>query len=287
MLNEKKKAQFQRVKELAAQGGVEILAHFFQRDEVKAAADFVGGAQRVVHRAVASRAKAVMVCGASYMAVEIERRKPRAQLLVPRADLSCPLAEAVSLAEVEEAKKLHPEALVVADIKVAPEIRDLADLEISPATVKEALARTEGRELIVLPGPQLADWAGFGDQIVHRWGKAVCQVHELALPEELAAAKAEHPAAKVAAHVLARPELLTMADFVGDSADIHQFCAASGAKEFIVVSEAGLAEFLTSSMPDKTFYETEAEIFCPNMKLTNLRSMITRLEQYLSDSPGG
>ena len=287
MLNEKKKAQLERVKELAAQGGVEILAHFFQRDEVKAAADFVGGAQEVVRRAVTSRAPAVMVCGASYMAVEIERRRPQARLLAPRTDLSCPLAEAVSLAEVIEAKKLHPEALVAADIKVAPEIRALADLEISPATVKEVLARTEGRELIVLPGPQLADWAGYGGQVVNRWTKAVCQVHELALPEELAAAQAEHPAAKVAVHVLCRPELLAMADFVGDSADIYQFCAESGAQEFIVVSEAGLAEFMTSSLPGKTFFETEAEIFCPNMKLTNLRSMITRLEQYLGEAPGG
>lgn len=286
-MNEKKKAQFQRVKELAAQGGVEILAHFFQRDEVKAAADFVGGAGQVVDRALASRAKAVMVCGASYMAAEIERRQPEARLLVPRADLSCPLAEAVSLAEVEEAKKLHPGTLVVTDIKVAPEIRALADLEISPATVKDVLAKTEGRELIVLPGPQLVDWAGFGGQVAHRWAKAVCQVHELALPEELAAAKAAHPEAKVAVHLLSRPELWSMADFVGDSTGIYQFCAESEDGEFIIVSEAGLAEFLTSSLAGKTFFETEAEIFCPNMKLTNLKSMVTCLESYLGESPQG
>ena len=283
-MNEKKRAQFQRVKELAAQSGVEILAHFFQRDEVKAAADFVGGARQVVDRALSSQARAVMVCGASYMAVEIERRQPRAKLLVPRTDLSCPLAEAVSLAEVEAARKLHPEALVVTDVKVAPEIRAIADLEISPATVRAVLAATNGRELIVLPGPQLADWAGFGGQVVHRWPKAVCQVHELARPEELAAAKAEHPQAKAAVHLLSLPALWPMADFVGDSAGIHRFCVESRASEFIIVSEAGLAEFLTSSLSGKIFYETEAEIFCPNMKLTNLKSMVNRLEQYSGET---
>ncbi|MDR2947231.1 MAG: quinolinate synthase NadA [Candidatus Adiutrix sp.] len=282
-LNDKKKAQFQRVKELAAQGRVEILAHFFQREEVKAAADFVGGAGQIVARAVASQAPAVMVCGASYMTAEIGRRHPAARVLTPRADLSCPLAEAVSRAEVLEAKRLHPEALVVADIKVTPELRDLADLEIAPATAREALAGTEGRELIVLPGPQLADWAGFAHQVVHRWPKAACQVHELALPEELAAAKAEHPEAAVAAHLLCRPELLAMADFVGDSADIFHFCAESAGPEFIIVSEAGLAEYLASALPGKNFHETEAEIFCPNMKLTNLKSMVTRLEAYLGE----
>ena len=286
-MNEKKRAQLQRVKELAAQGGVEILAHFFQRDEVKAAADFVGGAQQVVDRAISSRSRAIMVCGASYMAVEIERRQPRAKLLVPRTDLSCPLAEAVSLAEVEEARRIHPGALVVTDVKVSPEIRAIADLEISPATVKNILAATEGRELIVLPGPQLADWAGFGGQVVHRWPKAVCQVHELARPEELAAARAEHPQAEAAVHLLSLPELWPMADFVGDSAGIYRFCAESRASEFIIVSEAGLAEFLTSSLSGKTFYETEAEIFCPNMKLTNLKSMVARLEQYAGETTPG
>lgn len=286
-MNEKKQAQFQRVKELAARGGVEILAHFFQRGEVKAAADFVGGAGQVVERALASRAEAVLVCGASYMTAEIERRRPRARLLTPRADLSCPLAEAVGPAEVMEAKRLHPEALVAADIKVPPEIRAMSDLEISPDTVKEVLSRTEGRDLIVLPGPQLADRAGFGSRVVHRWPQAVCQVHELALPEELAAAKAEHPQALAAVHLLCRPELWNLADFVGDSAGIRRFCADSRASEFIVVSEAGLAEFLTASMPEKTFYETEAEIFCPNMKLTNLRSMAARLERHLEGDPGG
>ncbi len=281
-MNEKKRAQLEAVRKRARAGGVEILAHFFQRAEVKAAADFVGGAGEVIGRAVTSQARAVMVCGASYMIGEIERQGPKAPLLVPRRDLSCPLAEAVRLDEVLEAKRLHPQALVVADLKVAPEIRALADLEISPATAGEKLARTAGRELIVLPGPQLADLAGFGGQVIRRWPRAVCQVHELALAEDLAAARIEHPRAAVAAHLLCRPDVRAQADFVGDSAGLRDFCVASGAAEFIVVSEAGLTEYLANLLPDKTFYETEAEIFCPNMKLTTLKSMLTCLE-----TPGG
>lgn len=277
-MNARKRAQFEAVRERARAAGVEILAHFFQRAEVKAAADFVGGAGEVIDRAVASRSRSVMVCGASYMIGEIERQGPRAALLVPRRDLSCPLAEAVSLAEVLEAKRLHPRALVAADLKVPPEIRALADLEISPATAREKLARTAGRELIVLPGPQLADAAGFGRQVVRRWPRAVCQVHELALADDLTAARAEHPGAAAAVHLLCRPEVRALADFVGDSAGIRDFCLAGGAAEFIIVGEAGLAEHLAVMLPDKTFHETEAEIFCPNMKLTTLKSMLTCLE---------
>lgn len=279
-LNEKKRAQLSLVRELARASGVEILAHFFQRAEVKAAADFVGGAPEVIERALTSPARAVMVCGASYMTAEIERRGPQAALLVPRADLSCPLAEAVTREEVLEAKRLHPEALVVADLKVPPELRAMADLEISPATVHEKLAATNGQALIILPGAHLADWAGFGRQVVHRRPRAVCQVHELATAEDLAEARQAHPEAVIAVHLLARPEVRAQADFVGDSGAIRRFCAESPAPEFILVSEAGLAEYLAETLPGKAFYETAAEIFCPNMKLTTLKSMIARLEDY-------
>lgn len=277
-MNEKKKAQFQRVRELAEAEEVEILAHFYQRAEVKAAADFVGGAHELISRAMDSRAAAVMVCGASFMTAEINRRGLKIPLLTPRRDLSCPLAEAVSREEVLAAKNEFPQALVVVDIKVPPEIRTLADLEISPATARLELAAA-GRELIVLPGTHLADWAGFNGQVVKRWPRAICQVHELALLEDLEQARAEHPQAAVAVNLLCRPELRAEADFVGDSAGLRQFCAESPSSEFIIVSEAGLAEYLTDTLPDKRFYETEAEIFCPNMKLTTLKSMVECLEK--------
>lgn len=281
-MNEKKKIQLQRVRELAEAGGIKILAHFFQRAEVRAAADFVGGSHEVIERAVGETGRPVMLCGASFMAVEIERRAPRLKLLVPRHDLSCPLAEAVSVEEVLAAKAEYPDALVAVDIKCPPEIRALADLEISPLTARQTLAASGDRGLIVLPGAHLADWSGFGDRVVKRWPRAVCQVHELARPEDLARAQAEHPKALTAVNLLCLDELKAAADFVGDSAGLRRFCAEQGHREFIVVSEAGLAEYLAETLPDKRFYETEAEIYCPNMKLTTLKSMIERLEKFFT-----
>ena len=287
-MNDKKKAQFDQVRRLAAELGVEIVAHFYQRAEVKAAADFVGGASEVVERAAGSRARAVMLCGASFMGLEAQRLGLKAELLLPRDDLSCPLAEKISLEELQEARKQHPEALVLADMKVPEILRAKADLIISPSTVKERLAELRDRDFIVLPGAQLLDWAGLGQQVVQRWPQAVCQVHELALPEELAAVKDEHPEAKVAVNFLCRPELWPMADFIGDSAGIRDFCARESGPEFIIISEAGLAEYLAEILPEKVFFESEAEIFCPNMKLTTLKTMLARLEAFgaAGQSPG-
>jgi quinolinate synthase len=213
-LTDKKAAQLRRVRELADRLGVEILAHFFQREEIKAAADFVGGAYEVTDRAVSSLAPAVLVCGAVFMHEAIRARRPAAELLIPRGDISCPLAATVSLEDVQAAKRLYPEALIVADLKATPAIRALAEVEISPETVRAKLSAHPGAVFIALPGPQLLDLAGFGERVVARWPQAVCQVHELAQAEDLARARAEHPGALAAAHFLCRPELLARADFV-------------------------------------------------------------------------
>jgi quinolinate synthase len=278
-MNEKKRAQMAEARALAERLGVEILAHFYQRAEIKAVADFVGGSGEVVERALAAAPGGrVLICGASFMTEAVLARRPRAGIWTPRDDLTCPLAEAVGPEEVREARRSHPQALVVVDIKARPEIRALADLEISPATATERLAGLGGAPILALPGPQLVDWAGFGSQVLRLWPRAVCQVHELATAADLAEARQRHPEALVAVNLLCRPEVRAGADFIGDSAGLSRFCAESPARDFIVVSEAGLAEFLAQARPEKNFHETEAEIFCPNMKLTNLKAVIDRLK---------
>ena len=283
VLNPKKQAQMEQVRELLARTQIEIVAHFYQRAEVKAVASFVGGGYEVVRQACESQAPGVMLCGASFMADEVKRLMPNRLLLIPRGDLSCPLADMVGAEEVREARRQHPEALVVGDMKVSAEVRPLADIIVSPSTIhKELLGNKRG--LIMLPGAQLADWAGLGGQVVHRWERATCQVHELALSEDVLQAKTLYPQAKVLVNLLCLPEVRALADFVGDSSALRNYCLQSSDTTFIVVSEAGLAEYLAELMPHKQFHETEAEIFCPNMKLTTLKTIIVRLEKYLADS---
>ncbi|MGL4208021.1 MAG: quinolinate synthase NadA [Candidatus Adiutrix sp.] len=278
----KKQNQIQLIREMAKTHQVEILAHIYQRAEIRAAADFVGGSEQIIKEAINSQSLHVLVCGAVFITDEIRTRRPNLNLIIPRGDLSCPLASAVTLNEALKAKKNHPDALLVVDLKATPDIKALADLTISAQTAHEKLAQTKGQKLIMLPGPYWADWAGVGHQVINRWPKAVCQVHQLALPCELKAAKKLHPKAQVAVNVLCQPELYKMAHFVGDAAAITNFCRQSPENEFVIVSEVGLAEYLTELLPHKVFHETEAELFCPNMKLTNLKSIIRSLESLSS-----
>jgi quinolinate synthase len=53
------------------------------------------------------------------------------------------------------------------------------------------------------------------------------------------------------------------------------------------VAEAGLSESLGQAYPEKEFFEPGLEIFCPSMKLTNIKDILRALEDYaLSLGPG-
>jgi quinolinate synthase len=69
-----------------------------------------------------------------------------------------------------------------------------------------------------------------------------------------------------------------MADFTGDSQSIFDWCASMPGGRFLVVAESGLAESLSESFPESLFFEIETEMFCPSMKLVNIKDVLAALE---------
>jgi quinolinate synthase len=89
--------------------------------------------------------------------------------------------------------------------------------------------------------------------------------------------------------VVAHPEcpepVLAMADFIGSTSAIIEWCAASNAPEFIVMTESGVNYSLARVAPRKRFYFVANENCncseCPYMKLNTLeklRDCLTGLE---------
>jgi quinolinate synthase len=72
-----------------------------------------------------------------------------------------------------------------------------------------------------------------------------------------------------------------MADLVGDSQTIFEGCLNAPRGDWLVISESGLVECLRAKIPESRFHECEVEIFCPNMKLTNIKDMLHTLEAEL------
>jgi quinolinate synthase len=151
-------------------------------------------------------------------------------------------------------------------------VKDLADRLMPIDLTADYWNNIDQKPLYILPGYKSKEDCSLDSK--------VCQVHWQVEVEHLIKAQKEHPRAVKLVNILCQPELLALADKIGDAQSLWDFCGDNPAKEFIVVSEMGLSESLAAQFPQKTFYDPGVEIFCPNMKLTNLRDMIAVLESF-------
>jgi quinolinate synthase len=93
----------------------------------------------------------------------------------------------------------------------------------------------------------------------------------------------EHPEASVAAHPECPESILAMADFVGSTSAIIEWCAANPAAEFIVMTESGVRFSLEKAAPGKRFWFVANENCncseCPYMKMNTLEKLRDCLER--------
>ncbi len=112
-----------------------------------------------------------------------------------------------------------------------------------------------------------------------------CIVHATFSARRLVKARAEHPAALVAAHPECPEDVLAMADFIGSTTSIIKWCTSTDADEFIVMTESGVLRSLEKLAPEKRYYFIPNENCncseCPYMKrntLEKLRDSLLNLE---------
>jgi quinolinate synthase len=107
--------------------------------------------------------------------------------------------------------------------------------------------------------------------------QGACIVHATFPARRLAAARLEHPDAEIVAHPECPEAVLAMADFIGSTSALIDYCAKSAAREFIVMTESGVNHSLTRLAPDKQFYYVANENCncseCPYMRLNTLEKL--------------
>lgn len=111
-----------------------------------------------------------------------------------------------------------------------------------------------------------------------------CLVHEEFSLEGILRLKAEHPEAKVVVHPECKAELVAVADYVGSTAGILDYCKESDAEEFIVVTESGILVEMEKRLPAKQFIPAPTIGSeggcneCHYMKMVTLENILSTLE---------
>lgn len=275
-----------RIEELKQRKNAVILAHYYTRPEVQRAADFLGDSLALSVRAQTVEAEIVLFAGVHFMAETAKVLCPSKKVLIPCPEAGCSLAESCDAAEFAAFKAKHPGHTVVSYVNTTVGVKALTDICCTSSNALRVVESIPAEQPIIFgPDRNLGSYIRklTGRQNMVLWDGA-CHVHEEFSLEKILELKRLHPAAKVVAHPECRAYILEVADFVGSTAAILDYCGDTETSEFIVVTEAGILSEMQRRFPQKTFIPAppdDESCGCNNcryMKMVTLENIVACLE---------
>ena len=276
-----------RIEALKREKKAVILAHYYTIPEVQAVADFLGDSLALSIQAQKVDARIILFAGVHFMAETAKVLCPEKKVLIPCPEAGCSLAESCDAREFAAFKARYPGYKVVSYVNTTVEVKALTDICCTSSNaLKVVQSLPDDQPLIFAPDRNLGSYiqklTGRKNMVI--WNGA-CHVHEEFSLEKLLQLKREHPAAKVVVHPECRAYMLEVADYVGSTAGILDYCGRSDAREFIVVTEAGILAEMHKRYPDKLFIpappddETCGCNNCKYMKMVTLENICSALEK--------
>ena len=276
-----------RIEALKHEKNAVILAHYYTIPEVQAVADFLGDSLALSIQAQKVDARIILFAGVHFMAETAKVLCPEKKVLIPCPEAGCSLAESCDAREFAAFKARYPGYKVVSYVNTTVEVKALTDICCTSSNaLKVVQSLPDDQPLIFAPDRNLGSYiqklTGRKNMVI--WNGA-CHVHEEFSLEKLLQLKREHPAAKVVVHPECRAYMLEVADYVGSTAGILDYCGRSDAREFIVVTEAGILAEMHKRYPDKLFIpappddETCGCNNCKYMKMVKLENICSALEK--------
>ena len=276
----------QRIQQLKAEKNAVILAHYYTLPEVQEIADYLGDSLALSVKARDIDSPIILFAGVNFMAETAKVLSPDKKVLIPVPEAGCSLAESCEASALAELKSKYPDHMVVSYVNTSVGVKALTDVcctSTNALQVVESIPRE--KPIIFAPDRNLGSYiqklTGRDNMVI--WDGA-CTVHEEFSLKKILELKQEHPAAKVVAHPECKAYIIEVADYVGSTAGILEFCGKDEAEEFIVVTEAGILAEMRKRFPEKNFIpappedSTSACNECRYMKMVTLENILACLE---------
>jgi quinolinate synthase len=240
-----------------------ILAHYYQESEIQDVADFIGDSLQLAQAAAKTKADVICFAGVHFMAETAKILNPERTVVLPDLEAGCSLASGCPADRFAAWIARYPGAKVVSYINCTAEVKALSDYIVTSSNA-EKIVRSIPESETVLFAPDRNLGAYLQKKIgrpMHLWPGS-CIVHETFSLRKLVGLMERHPEALVIAHPECEEALLAKAHFIGSTTGLLKYAVSSPAKEFIVVTEAGILHQMQKQAPDKTFIPAPPDANC-------------------------
>ncbi len=279
----------QRIEELKKERNAVILAHNYQVPEVQDVADYVGDSLGLAQKASQTDADVIVFCGVHFMAETAKILNPDKLVLIPDPEAGCSLASSITLQQLREWKKQHPNAVVVCYINTTADVKTECDYVCTSSNaVKVIESIPEDREILFLPDMYLGMWIKrkTGRKNMHIW-MGECHVHAEFSYEELVELQRKYPDAETLLHPECgcTTQCLYYSSRNGNklkvlsTSGMIRYAKQSPSRRFIVVTEVGILHPLKKNNPDKQFIPAKEDAICEYMKKITLEKVLNSLEK--------
>jgi quinolinate synthase len=256
-----------------------ILAHHYQESEIQELADAIGDSLELARAAQKFSGDVIAFCGVVFMAEMAKALNPTRTVVLPDLEAGCSLVDSCSAEQVRAFKARHPDHAIISYINTSVEVKAESDIVCtSRNAVKIVNSIPAEQPILFLPDINLGNYVKqqTGRENMRIW-QGACIVHATFAARRLASSRTEHPQALVAAHPECPAEVLALADFIGSTSSIIDWCVENAAEEFIVMTESGVMHSLARRAPHKHFHFVPNENCncseCPYMRRNTLEKL--------------
>lgn len=244
-----------RIAELKRRKNAVILAHYYTTPDVQAVADFLGDSLALSVKARETDADIIVFAGVHFMAETAKVLCPDKKVLIPNPEAGCSLAASCDAAEFARFKAKYPSHKVISYVNTSVGVKALTDICCTSSNALQVVESIPREQPIIFApdrnlGAYIQKLTGRDNMVL--WDGA-CHVHEEFSLEKILELRRSHPEARIVVHPECKAYIAAVADYVGSTAGILDYCGRSEAREFIVVTEAGILAEMQRRYPDKRF----------------------------------
>ena len=257
-----------------------ILAHNYQRPEVQDIADFTGDSLELSRKAAGTDAEVIVFCGVHFMAETAKILSPHKTVLLPDEEAGCPMADMITLEQLEAEKAKYPGVLVVCYVNSSAAVKAGSDICCTSANAVQVVNAVEkDRSILFIPDQYLGQYAmNKTGREMHLW-PGYCPTHMKIGVGDLRRQRARYPGCKVVVHPECRPDVIGEADEALSTSGIIRYARSYQGNTLIVGTEIGILHRLKKENPAVEYVPVTERSVCPNMKRITLEKVLCSMEE--------